>query len=564
MSNFGSLTLVAASAALISSYTSNGPSAYAPLISGIDNVRLAKTIKNAVFAYFLLRLSKNILLNVFDRGLVASIKSLSKYIMQSTFDFFKKLPFVKSLVDKELSKIHHELQKDFKPIENEKAYTHLPANGLTVDEIKKEVEFCLAKGKINWNDGKVSGSVYYGDNSASNVVEEALRTFSIANPLHPDLFPGVRKMEAEVVAMVVKMFNGDAACCGTMTSGGTESILLAVKTYRDMARETRGITKPNIILPITAHAAFEKACQYFNVELVSIPLNTDGSFTVDISKVKSAINRNTICIAGSAPNFPNGTIDDIEALNELALKYGIPLHVDCCLGGFILPFMEKAGFPIAPFDFRLKGVTSISCDPHKYGFTPKGNSVVMYSSKDIRKYQYFVCTDWPGGIVPSPTMAGTRPGGLIAGCWATMLFFGEKGYIDSTKTIVSTSRFLVESINKIPGLYVLGEPAASVISFSANGFDILRLPEHLSKKGWNLSVLQFPAAIHLSVTYLTARSASQLVKDLEELADEMMKNPHEKAAGQGAIYGTAQSVPDRSLVGDIAASFIDICYTVMD
>ena len=274
---------------------------------------------------------------------------------------------------------------------------------------------------------------------------EAYRKFALSNPLHPDIFPSVRKMESEIVSMVVNMHNGDRNCCGSVTSGGSESIIMALKTHRDWARDIKGINKPEMfvfltrIVPVSAHAAFDKGAHYFDIKIVHVPVLSGGE--ADINKMAAAITCNTIMLVGSTPSFPHGALDDIPALAKLAKKHKIGLHVDSCLGGFLVPFMQDAGYPL-PFnvDFRIDGVTSISCDSHKYGFAPKGTSVVMYNSKQLRKYQYFQQMDWPGGVYGSPTMAGSRPGALSAGCWAAMLHFGHEGYVNATRSIIDCSR----------------------------------------------------------------------------------------------------------------------------
>ncbi|KAJ1555603.1 hypothetical protein HK096_002010, partial [Nowakowskiella sp. JEL0078] len=246
-------------------------------------------------------------------------------------------------------------------------------------------------------------------------------------------------MEAEIVSMVLSMYNAPEGACGNVTSGGTESLLLAVKAYRDYARDKRGITEPEMVLPITIHAAFDKAAHYFGIKIISIPWDPITG-KVNIEKMAASITRNTILLAGSAPNFPHGIIDDIPAIAKLARKHQLPLHVDACLGGFLIPFMEKAGFNLPhKFDFRVDGVTSISVDPHKYGFTPKGCSVLLFKEKELRHSMYYLSTDWPGGIYATPTLAGTRSGALIATCWTSMLHFGEEGYIESTRNIIDIS-----------------------------------------------------------------------------------------------------------------------------
>ncbi|KAJ3101100.1 hypothetical protein HDU96_010129, partial [Phlyctochytrium bullatum] len=354
-------------------------------------------------------------------------------------------------------------------------------------------------------------------------------------------------MEAEVVSMCLNMFNAPEGACGTVTSGGTESLLMAIKTYRDMARRLRNVTEPEMVVPVTIHAAFDKGADYFGVKIIHIPVDS-ATGMVDVEKVRRAINGNTIMLAGSAPNFPHGIIDNIPALAALAKQHGIGMHVDCCLGGFIVPFMEKAGFPL-PYavDFRVDGVTSISCDTHKYGFAPKGSSVIMYRSKEIRNYQYFVATEWPGGVYASPSVAGSRPGALIAGCWTAMVHMGENGYVESTRKIVAASRKLTEGIKAIPGLRVIGDPLLSVVAFDAESpLNVYAVGDLLSRKGWHLNMLQYPPAVHIACTLLTVPVVDNLLRDLQEAIDVLRRDP---SAGQGdlaAIYGTVASIPDRS------------------
>ncbi|RUS22329.1 putative sphinganine-1-phosphate aldolase BST1 [Endogone sp. FLAS-F59071] len=367
-------------------------------------------------------------------------------------------------------------------------------------------------------------------------------------------------MEAECVAMVLNMYNAPSTGCGTMTSGGTESILMACKAYREMGQDLRGVTQPEMIIPETAHAAFHKAAEYFKIKLVIIPVNP-VTMKADIKAVSRAINRNTVMLVGSAVQFPHGVADDIVALALVAKHHRIGMHVDCCLGSFVMPFLEKAGFPTVPFDFRVDGVTSISCDTHKYGFAPKGSSVIMYRHKDIRKYQYFVRADWPGGIYASPSIAGSRPGALIAGCWAALVNIGENGYLETAKQIVGARQKIQAGVESIPGLYVNGEPLSTVISFSSrNPINIYDIGDHLNKRGWNISPLQNPPALHISVTLLWVSSADDFVKDLTEVVAALKADPSLRQGKSAAIYGTAASLPDKSLIAEIATGYIDLLY----
>ena len=310
-----------------------------------------------------------------------------------------------------------------------------------------------------------SGAVYNGDRDHIDFVSRVYALHSQVNPLHPDLWPSAAKFEAEIVAMTAHMLNGDKAVvpvgseegvCGSVTSGGSESILLAMKTYRDWARATKGITEPELVVPVSAHAAFHKAAQYFGLKLRVVPLDAD--FCVDLAALEAAVNEKTIAIVGSACNFPYGTIDPIESLSAIAKERGVGLHVDGCLGGFFLPWAERLGQPVPTFDFRLPGVTSISCDTHKYGYAPKGTSVVLYRGAALRRFQYFTTSDWPGGLYYSPTFSGSRPGGLSAACWAALVSIGEQGYLEATRRILDAVAVMKQGVADIPELRLMGRP----------------------------------------------------------------------------------------------------------
>jgi len=370
-------------------------------------------------------------------------------------------------------------------------------------------------------------------------------------------------MEAEVVNMTLDMFHGGTNACGTMTSGGTESILLACKAYRDYARQVKGIKYPEIVCPVSAHAAFVKASQIYRMRLVLVPVDP-VTFRVDVKAMKRAINRNTCMLVGSTPGFPHGVMDPIVEIAKLGLKYKIPVHVDACLGGFVIAFMKEAGYSLPPFDFRVDGVTSISVDPHKYGYAPKGSSIILYSDTRYRQYQFFVATEWSGGIYASPTFAGSRPGAIIATCWASMMYYGRKGYVEATKKIVETHHYIEQELRQIKGIRVCGQPEACVVAIDSVEFDIYRVSDAMAKKGWSLNALQFPSSIHLCVTYLHSHEgvAKRFVEDVREIVAEILLNPKADAGGSAAIYGMSQSIPDRSMVSEIAAMFLETIYTL--
>ena len=330
------------------------------------------------------------------------------------------------------------------------------------------------------------------------------------------------------------------------------------------------------IVPETAHAAFLKAASYFSIKIHKVACPAP-SYSVHTPSVSRLINSNTILLVGSAPNFPHGIIDDIPALSRLALrrKGRLPLHVDCCLGSFLVPFLERAGFPAAQFDFRLKGVTSISCDTHKYGFAPKGNSTLLYRSKHLRKYQYFILPDWSGGVYASPSMAGSRPGALIAGCWVSMMSQGESGYVDSCRKIVGAAKKIESTIREHPALCddlsVIGKPLVSVVAFTSRTLNIYDLADAMTAKGWHLNALQNPPAIHIAVTIPIVAALDRLLADLiAAVEDEREKERVRIAEGKkakgtapgdaAALYGVAGSIPNKSIVVQLARGFLDTLY----
>lgn len=488
-------------------------------------------------------------------------ETISVRAKRQFFHLLKKIPMIKRKIEKEMGQATDAISESIKKADQGDYLVRLPRKGLNEDELLAELMKYKKMANDSWKKGWVSGTVYNGDDKLTEIMSKIYGMFAWSNPLHPDVFPDVRKMEAEVIRMCCNMFHGDENTCGAVTSGGTESILLAMLAYRNLARE-RGIKIPEIIVPETAHAAFDKAAGYFHMKITHIPVD-EQTRKVDLKAMRRAINRKTCVLVASAPQFPHGIIDPVADVAKLGLEFDIPVHVDSCLGGFLLPFMEKAGFPLPPFDFRVKGVTSISADTHKYGFTPKGSSVIMYSNKELRARQFFVQTDWAGGIYASPTLAGSRAGAVIAACWATMVHFGEDGYVEATRKIISTARYIIDRLKKVHGLFIFGEPLVSVIGLGSRDFNIYRLFNALVEKGWNLNSLQFPSSLHVCLTMLHTQEgvADQFIKDVEESVEEIMKTPKAECGGAGAIYGMAQSIPDRSLVNEIARAFIEACYS---
>ncbi|MBW2632762.1 MAG: aminotransferase class V-fold PLP-dependent enzyme, partial [Deltaproteobacteria bacterium] len=399
-------------------------------------------------------------------------------------------------------------------------------------------------------------------------LNEVYALTSQTNPLHTDVWPSITKFEAEVISMTANMMSAekvndvedaDDEVCGALSSGGTESILLAMKTYRDWAREMKGIRNPEMIVPSTAHAAFDKASQYFNIKMKRIPV--DENFKADIEKTRDAITPNTIVIVGSTPSFPHGVIDPIEALSELAREEDIGFHTDACLGGFILPWAEKLGYEVPLFDFRLPGVTSISVDTHKYGYAAKGSSIILYRNPELRRYQFYTTTDWPGGLYLSPTFAGSRSGALSAAAWAAMLSIGEEGYLANTKKILEAAAVIKDGIRDIPELYLLGD-ALWDIAFSSKDLNIYKVMDYMGEKKWSLNGLQNPAAVHICLTLRHAQEGlpEKFITDLKSAVESTINNPGKAVDGAGRLYGMSANIPIKGVVDAFLKRFLDLLF----
>lgn len=505
-----------------------------------------------LFVVLLARLLQSFLDLVYERGLKATFLS---FFMAT----IKLIPVVKRRIDSEKQKVVDKLQSSGQS-KRESWRTELPRAGLGSEVIVKMKN--EKQNDVVWQ-GKCSGTVYIGGTESEghfSLINEACSMFAHTNPLHLDVFQSVVRFEAEVVAMTAALLGSKVEAsggqiCGNMTSGGTESILLAVKSSRDYMKSKKGITKPEMIIPESAHSAYDKAAQYFNIKLWRVPVDTE--FKADVKAIRKFINRNTILIVGSAPGFPHGIIDPIVELGKLASSSGICLHVDFCLGGFVLPFACKLGYPIPPCDFSVKGVTSISADVHKYGLAPKGTSVVLYRNHEIRKHQFVAVSEWSGGLYVSPTIAGSRPGGLIAGAWAAMMSLGEEGYLQNTKEIMEVSKKIHKGVNEIPELFVVGKPDMTIVAFGSTVIDIFEVNDIMSSKGWHLNALQRPSSIHICVTLQHVSIVDDFLQDLQESVNTVKQNPGPITGGLAPIYGAAERMPDRDMVQDLLISYMD-------
>ncbi len=483
-----------------------------------------------------------------------------------TMRSIRQIPYVRKRIEEKYEVLIQEIEQAAKPYRGEfPAYGELPENGVGREHILEEMEAINAREEARWKDGFASGAVYHGDSSHIEFLNRVYSLNSQSNPLHSDLWPSANKYESEVVSMTGRMLGAENVLkpdevCGTVTSGGTESILLAMKTYRDWAREAKKIKRPEMILPVTAHAAFDKAAQYFGIRVRRIPVDED--FRADVDKARKAVNRNTIVVVGSAPSFPHGAVDPIRELSSLAFEHGIGFHTDACLGGFVLPWANALGYNVPVFDFTLPGVTSISADTHKYGYAAKGTSVVLYRNPELRHYQYFTTTDWPGGLYFSPTFAGSRPGALSAECWAAMVSMGKNGYVEATEKILNTASKIKGGIRRIPEPSILGDPLW-VIAFTSKKLNIFRVMDYMTRCGWSLNGLHRPSCIHLCVTlrHTAEGVAERFLRDLEEAVAHVKANPKEKG-GMAPVYGMAATLPDRSMIDELLKRYIDVLYRV--
>lgn len=497
-------------------------------------------------------------------GITARLERLNPKVAATAERLAVTIPAVRARLDQEYERLLAGLEGSVKPYRGEVAsFPRLPERGLPRDEVLRTVRDLAARERPRWRDGLASGAVYHGGDDHVELLSRVYAATSQVNPLHADLWPSGAKFEAEIVAMTAAMLGGDdpgRQIVGTVTSGGTESILLAMKAYRDRARaRVRGrVTRPEVVAPATAHVAFDKAAQYFGIRLVRVPVGPDHR--ADVAAMARAVTRRTVALVGSAPTFPHGVIDPIEDLAAVAAERGIGFHTDACLGGFVLPWARRLGYDVPPFDFSVPGVTSMSADTHKFGYAAKGTSVVLYRGAELRRHQYFTATEWPGGLYLSPTLAGSRPGGLSAACWAAMVATGEDGYLEATGRVLETGAAIRDGIAAIPRLRVLGDPLW-VIAFASDTVDVYRVLEHMTRRGWSLNGLHRPAAVHLCVTlrHTEPGVAERFLADLEASVAEALAQPTGDQ-GMAPVYGLAATLPFRGMVRDLLKRYIDLLY----
>ena len=408
------------------------------------------------------------------------------------------------------------MAEDFKP--NQLPF---PAKGKTEAEIK-EIQQTARQNDARWKEGRTFSLVFYAGPDVARVSQDAYTSFYNENGLNLSAFPSIRKFETEVVSMASSLMHGNADVVGNMTSGGTESILCAVKTARNKALKDRPGIQPEIIVPTSAHPAFDKAGNYFGVKIVHVPVR-ESDKRADVDAMAKAINTNTIMLVGSAPAYPHGVVDPIMELGVIAREHGLLLHVDACVGGFMLPWVERLGYPVPAFDFRVAGVTSISMDIHKYGYAAKGSSVILYLNSELRKHQYFVYLDWTGGIYASPSVTGTRPGGTFASAWAVLNYLGEEGYMRIAKEVMDATVKIKKGVAALEGIYIIADPHMSILAIGSDKYDVFRLGDEMTIRGWHIDRQQNPSSLHLTISYGNVQAVDQFLIDLAEAVDEVKK-----------------------------------------
>ncbi len=423
----------------------------------------------------------------------------------------------------------------------------MPESGKGEQEIFSQLESFKAEDP-EYKNGKLWSLVYYIDEAHQQLLKESYFKYSSENGLNPTAFKSLKTMENEIIEATANILNGTEEVCGVVTSGGTESCLLAVKTYRDMAMDKRGIKKPEMVIPESAHVAWYKASDYFGVKIRQVPLNED--LTPNLKKLKQMINRNTVMILASAPEYPHGTIDPIEAMGAIAVKRGIPLHVDACVGGFILPFMEMNGEDLPLWDYRVPGVTSISADIHKYGYAAKGASTITYRSLDILRYQMFVQADWSGGVFASSALLGTRPGGAYASAWAAIQYFGIDGYKRLAMETMQAVDKLKNGIGAIPELKIMGAPQGPLLAYNSCSpqVNIFAVGDQMDSYGWKVNKNQKPDGLHAMVTAQHLKVIDEYLSDLKRAIETVKANPELANQGGAATYGMIAHVPLRGMI----------------
>jgi sphinganine-1-phosphate aldolase len=424
----------------------------------------------------------------------------------------------------------------------------IPATGRSADEVIDALA-AMRDDDVDWRRGRVFSLVYHAGDAHERLLQRAHAVYASANLLNPMAFKGLHKLEREIVEMAASLLHGPASAVGSVTSGGTESILCAMAAYKARATRWRPfVRKPVVVAPRTIHPAFDKAAHWFGLELRKVDVGAD--LRADLAAYARAIDHRTILLVASAPQYPHGVVDPIAAIGELATKRKLPLHVDACVGGWMLPWLERLGRPVPRWDFRVPAVTSISADLHKFAYAGKGASVLVWRDMDWMKHQFFIATDFPGGIYASPTLIGTRPGGPIAAAWAALMATGEAGYLELARNAAKAADRLRDGLVAIPGLRVLGAPDSTIVAWTCegDGARCFAIADRMEARGWSIDRQHKPASIHLTVTANHLAIVDEYLADLRAAVGEVERDPSLAKSGTAPMYGMAAKLPVRGLV----------------
>lgn len=549
-------------------------------------ILVIETVLVTTLVLFTLQFIKNLLFDPIDT------LSFTERLRWRFFKFFRTTSYFKKNYKPDIDKAQADIysQSAFqlknktqdKPVKQgqlvSQYLTHLNRDGVPCQQILKELKElnqiydCSVEHAKN---AKFTGSIYSTEEKQIEMNAEIFKIYCWSNPLHVDMFKSIRKMEAEMVRQVINMYEGDKQVVGTVSSGGTESIFLAVTAYRNLYTSKYGeginVPIPQLIVPQTAHPAFNKACHYLKVKVITVKPNPVTHKMEAAHYAKYLSNKRTMAIVCSSPQYPFGVFDQVQEICAAGAKYGVPVHMDSCLGSFLTPFVHQAGFtdlPLVNWE-TCPGLTSISCDTHKYGYTPKGTSIIMFKNKDLRYHSTYSLTTWPGGIYSTPTMAGSRAGVNVAMAWATMRSIGYNGYVERTREIIQLTRKLDQIARSIPGLKTI-KPELQTVTFFSDKYNIFKFLSAMADRGWELQALQYPSAIHLGVTYSHVMRGQAFIdeftKDMTEVGNLLNKVGDGTDLGKDAcaFYGSTQEIPDRSIVEDLSVEYWNAYYGIQE
>jgi sphinganine-1-phosphate aldolase len=493
-----------------------------------------------------------------EKQIVKHLPSVARAVQRSMSDE-KKIDLIKNEM-----RTNAEMVDSLFPYKDKyTVHNKMPEKSSSRAAVLQQIKEMHAAESGSWKGGKISGSFYHGDQDHYDFLNEAFSFYSQVNSIQRDVCPSLTKYEGEIIAMTLDLFNGDAInkrnakekACGSLTTGGTDSIFQSVYVHREWGVD-KGITQPEIVLPVSAHPAFFKAAHYLNIKVHTAKL--DDNFQADVADIESKITANTVMIMGSAGNYGHGIIDPIEKLSDLAVKHKVGLHVDGCLGGFILSWAQPLGINCPVFDFRLPGVTAISADTHKYGYSLKGTSTVLFSNEKLRQYQYSGYVDWPGGVYISTGFNGSKSGGLFAATWAAMVHYGKEGYMQRAKQIFDVNARMKNVVRNIPELKLFGD-SLFITAIGSDQFNIYHVNDYLKTKGWRMNGQQHPNGFHFCITgpqVTNAGIVEAFEQDLKEAVEyaKVQKGDPKSAA----MYGGAGREIDPSMYMPMLVAYTDV------